>query len=225
MRIVEWALPPWFASSEILIQLVFAFVTLFIAYYSYKVYKLSSQQPSLLYGLGFLGVSVSYFVQAILNFFVLRGVQSDQIIQAVTAGAMDHVIPLSVVAVVLHMILMTASFGLLAYVTLKSRGVKPLLLIWSLSFAALLFADKFTIAFYLICAILLLYITAQYYQRLDKYRTLSSLQVFLGFGMILLGMAQIGLALTFNLLYITGHFVALVGYLLLLWSLFRVVEG
>ena len=223
MKVVACPIPEWFAGSEILIQIIFAIVTFFVAYYSYKAYQVSRSRSVKFFGIGFLGISIAYLVQAALNFMVLQGVHSTDIARVATAGAVNQMIPLSVVAVFTHMIIMTASLGLLAYVTLKSKGVKPLLLVWSLSIAALLLSQNFSIAFYVIASILLLFMTAQHYQRLEKAKNMTSLIVFLGFGLVFLGMLQIAFATSLNLLYISGHIILLFGYLLLLWSLLRVV--
>ena len=99
-----------------------------------------------------------------------------------------------------------------------------LLLIYSLSFVALLFSTNPLLVYYLLTSIFLLFISAQHYQRHDDVRSYSTLYVFLGFGMLFLGNAQLALSTSFGLLYISGLIVLLIGYLLLLGSLVRVVK-
>ena len=223
MQIITCSTPLWFGISEIIIQLIFALVTFFVAFFAYKVYKISRQKPSLLFGLGFIAVSFAYFIAAIFNYLLLMGVRTIHILP--NAGIIaHHMMQLSVLVVALHMLSMISGLALLAYVTLKERGVKVFLLILSTSLVGLVMSASLGVTFYVITSIFLLFITAQYFQRHARKPTTSTLMIFLGFGMLFLGNIQLAFATNLSLLYISGHFISLFGYLLLLASLLRVTR-
>ena len=216
--------PAWFHTADLLIQFLFAVVTILIAFYSFRVYKITKTRYPFLFGVGFLAVSLAYLTQAFLDLLIRLSVSSADIMGVMSGATTQVTFQLSALATLAHIILMVGGLGLLSYVTLKERGVKPLLLILSLSFVALLFAANYTLAFYLITSIFLLFMTAQYYQRHEKMRNIRSLYIFLGFALLFLGNLLLALAPVLISMYVVGHIVSLAGYVLLLASLLRVVR-
>ncbi len=223
MQLIACSAPVWFGASKIIMQLIFSLVTFFIALFAYKVYKISRQRSSLLFGLAFVSVSFAYFIEAVFNYFLLSGVQSMRLLSSVGLS-MRTTFQLSFIAVGLHTILMILGLTLLSYVTLKERGIKIFLLLFLLSLTALIMSTHLGITFYTITSIYLLFITLQYYQHHTQKPSLNSLLIFLSFGLLFLGNLQLAFATTLNWLYLAGHFISLVGYLLLLASFFRVVR-
>ena len=205
-------------------QVVFALVTLGVAYYAYRVHRLSRQRSPLLFGMAFLGVSGAYFVQALFNYLLLIGIRTQHIMGTSNPNVVNGAFQLSVFAVYLHMILMIAGVSLLAYVTLKERGAKIYLLLLFISMVGLFLTFHPSLLFYLIISIFLAFITAQHYQRHMKRPNKNTLLVFLGFGMVFLGTVQLAFATALSALYVSGHFIVLLGYLVLLASLLRIVR-
>lgn len=225
MQIASCTVLPWFRGPEFLIELVFALITLIIAFYAFKVYKLSRQRSIMLFGTGFFFVGLSYLIQAVLNLLIFRNITTHDLLRVASGSAVvQSTMQLSILATISHIAFMMLGLIFLAYVTLKERGIKILLLLFSISFVALIFSNNPLLVFYLLTSIYLLFITAQHYQRHSEVRNFSSLYVFLGFALLFLGNAQLALSTSFGLLYLTGLIVLLFGYLLLLASLVRVVK-
>lgn len=224
MKIISCHVPFWFLGSEIIIQVLFALVTLAIAYYAYRVHRITRQRSSLLFGGAFLGISGAYFVQALFNYLLLIGVRTPDIIRLTNGSSVAATMQLSIFAVFLHMLLMLVGVSLLAYVTLKERGAKIYILLLLLSIIAVLFTVEVSLVYFLIVSIFLAFITAQHYQRHLKKPSKNTLYVFLGFGMVFLGTVQLAFATTLSALYISGHFIAMIGYIVLLASLLRIVK-
>ena len=67
MQIASCPSLPWFSGPEFAIELVFAFITLIIGFYAYKMFTLSRQKSILLFGIGFLSVSASLKNQDIIS--------------------------------------------------------------------------------------------------------------------------------------------------------------
>ena len=224
MEILNVDAPFWFSQCEIGIQLIFALVTLLVAIYAYRVYRIARQKNSFYFGAGFLSISLAYFIQAIFNFLLLRNVQTCDVLSFVSGHQVQSNLTLSVIVVFLHMLFMVIGFSILSYLTLKEKNIKSFYLIFALSIAALVFAANMSVMFYVLLTIILAFIAIQYGIRFNKKPTADSFIVFLGFGMVFLGMIQLALATTLSALYISGHVVALAGYTLLLINLMRVVR-
>lgn len=224
MRIINVDAPLWFIQSEIGIQLIFAIVTLLVAFYAYRVYRIARQENSFYLGAGFLSISIAYFIQAFFNFLLLRQVTTCGFLSFMAGHQVQSTMTLSVLVVFLHMLFMVAGFSVLSYITLKERNIKSFYLILILSVASLIFAGNMSVMFYVLLTIMLAFITIQYGLRFNKKPTIDTFIVFLGFGIVFLGKIQLALASALSALYISGHIVTLAGYLLLLINLMRVVK-
>ncbi|MGM5481333.1 MAG: hypothetical protein ACQESE_02885 [Nanobdellota archaeon] len=224
MKFVTCHIPNWFTISEIGIQALFVLVTLLIAYNAYKVHKISGQRASFLYGLGFLGLAVGYFMQALLHIFIVAGVSSQDIVAMASQRAAETTtIQLSALPTIVGMAATLAGLATIAYVTLKEKNLKVLGLLIVLSMVAII-TPYYPVTYHLAASIFLAFITLQYFRRHEKKRNANSMAVYLGFGFILLGTLQLALSDVMSTFYILGHFVALIGYLFLLWSLMKVVS-
>lgn len=224
MKILNVDAPLWFIQSEIGIQLLFFVVTLLVALYSYRVYRIARQKNSFYFAAGFLSISVAYLIQSIFNFLLLRSVHTTDVLSFMAGHEVQSNLVLSVFIVFFHMVFMVTGFSILSYLTLKQRNIKSFWLMVLLSVSGLLFAADMSLIFYVIIAILLSFITIQYKKRFTKKPNPDTFMVFLSFGMIFLGSIQLALSSTLSALYISGHIVTLAGYLLLLVNLMRVVK-
>ena len=64
-------IPSWFFGYGVILELAFAVITLAVSLYSFKIYRMSDQEQSRLFGISFLLFSISYFIQSALNFAIL----------------------------------------------------------------------------------------------------------------------------------------------------------
>ena len=79
--------PRWFLGFDAFLEILFIFITLAIALYSFKVYRFSGARRYIWWGFGFLSISVGYAVTAFANYYLFA-----RIIQTVTSpvpGAID----------------------------------------------------------------------------------------------------------------------------------------
>lgn len=222
MKLLDFASPGWFNTSEIILYLIFALVTFFIAYRAYKIYKLSGSRSTAIFGLAFLGLGASYFLQSILALLILNNVTFTNLSNSV---ASNSVFTLSMLATMIHMAAFSLALILLSYVTLKERGTKIFLLLSSITVIAMLFAKQQGMVFFLTTCIFLLFITAQYVQRFIKKPSKAKLLISAGFGMFFLGQLFLTLTYAINSLYILGLLIMLAGFLFLLSSLFEIKNG
>ncbi|MGM5480535.1 MAG: hypothetical protein ACQESC_03685 [Nanobdellota archaeon] len=216
--------PSWFSIIEIIIQLLFVTVTFLIASTSYRIYRICKQKTTLLYGLGFLGVGIGYLMQAVLHLFLLINISSKDILSlAPIEAAKNSAIQLSTIPTVLGMTATTIGLALIAFVALKQKDSKVLGIFIILGLIGIT-TPLYHIIYPLIASVFLGFITLQYYKLHEQRKTTQSMIVYSGFGFILLGMLLHTLAKYSSAFYISGHIVALAGFVLLLWSLIKVVK-
>ena len=216
--------PSWFMSSGILMELVFALVTIMISVYAYKIYKITKQRNTFLFGGAFFSIALAYFVQASLNFLISLKINSKDLIQSIAPSVHNAGIQLSILAVFLHIFFMITGLVLLSYVTLKERNHQTFALLMIISFLGLLFAHPIILFFEILSSMFLLFITIQYYQRHSIKGTSNTLMIYLSFGMLFLGTLQLAGSSIINTFYFLGHLTSFIGYLLLLINFWRVVK-
>lgn len=224
MDLIALGIPSWFTASGIATEYVFGLVTLLIAFYAYRIYKLTHQRYTGLFTLSFISISIAYFIQATLNLLIVVGVRSHDLVGAVAPTVQQFTFPLSVIAVSMHMLFMIGGLALLAYVTLKEANAPVYALFIVLSFIGLLTTSVLILTFYLLTSTYLLFITLQHYRKHKKQRTMNSLLIYFGFASIFLGNFQLALSMFLGIFYLFGHMTVLIGYFLLLASLLRVVK-
>lgn len=220
MEFIVNTIPQWFANSGIILEIVFAIVTLMIAAYAYKIYKISKQRYILLFGLSFFSITIAYFIQAIINFLIQRSISSRDILSSIIPNHIP-LIQLSVLAIGIHILFMIAGWALLAYVSLHEKNLRIFFLLTTISFIGLLFASNTILIYYLLASAFLGFITYQHYKKHNIQRNYNSMRIFFGFGLIFLGNIQLA-ASTFSIIfYFLGHITVLVGYILLLINLIK----
>lgn len=224
MKLLDFATPDWFSRPEMLMYLLFAVVTALIFYKAYKAYVLTKNNKIAYFGIAFLGLSLGYFLQALLHFLVLQRVSTTDLLgTAIIHGGPSTSLSLSYIATMIHMATLVAALVILTFVTLrKERGLKIFLLLLSLSFLTMILSSSKGLAFFLLTGVLLLFITAQHIQRYLKKPTRSTYFISSGFALLFLGQILLALTYTFASFCFVGHMVTLGGYILLLMSLLQI---
>ncbi len=222
MELLVADMPWWFTFSGIFADFVFAFTALFISLAAYRVYRFTKQRSTAFFTIAFASMSLAYFVQAILHIFVLLGLRQAQMYA--NLGAAISSFQLSVLAVSFYIFFMIAGVSLLAYICLREKRPETFALFLLVSLVGLIFTSYLMLTFYLLTTIFLSFIAYFYYQRHLQRKTTSSLLIFLGFSLLLLGHFQLAISSLSGWFYLSGQFTALAGYISLLWSLLRVVR-
>lgn len=221
MKLLDFATPHWFVTPQMLMYVLFAFVTLFIAYKAYKVYTMTKNEKIAYFGVAFLGLGVSYVLQALIYLFVMENVSTVDLIGH--THSVVSLISLSYVATMIHMATLLLALVILAFVTLKKeRGIKIFSLIFSLTFLTFILSSLKGFAFFLLSGVLLLFISAQYIQRYLKKPTRTTYYISAGFSLLFLGQLLLALTYVFSSFCFFGHLIILGGYVLLLMSLLKI---
>lgn len=211
--------PHWFAGYNAILEMMFFVITLLVGAYALKVYQLSGQRQSKLFGISFLLISAAYFVQSILNFAASYSMAEGCSMQSMTA-----VHSLSNFGIYAHMILFMTGLITLAYMTLKIKGIKAYGLFLAAILAVLLLSSNKLYFFYALSSILLIYISFYYLRNYLKSRKISALIIFAAFLFLLFGKIHFIFSIDHGTFYVAGHLLEFVAYTLILINLVTAIR-
>ncbi len=212
--------PSWFFGYNIILEFVFALITLFVSIYAFKVYRLSAQRTALHFGIGFGCFSLAYLLQSALNFSILLKV-NQSMCPMVKANLISY---LDQIGLLFYVFLFTAGLLALAALSLKIKNTEIFSLLSVITFVALIFSSNKLFLFYLLSSILLVYITFYYLRQYLKHRQKSSLLVVSAFAFLLFGRIHFIFALDHGTYYVIGHLLELVAYGLIFINLYGIIR-
>jgi hypothetical protein len=212
--------PQWFMGLDGMVQLVVAIIALILGLYAFKIYRLSGKKRSLHFGLGFLFISISYLVWAVLNMAVISNA-SRILCKETHICIIDILIDVSVY---IYMLLFMIGLLLLTYSILKRKSIETYSLLFVIIILVLLFSKKVLFFFYLLSTILLLYLV---FHHLRNYFTHKNPKVLIaGSAFFLLSIASLefifGLTDGFN--YTAGNILTLAAFLLIIYNFLLVLK-
>ena len=215
-----YLVPKWFFGYDVILELAFAVITLIVSIYAFKIYKLSGQRQSKLFGIAFLFISVSYFIQSFLNFTIISKLNQN----ICTILKINSVNVLNSIGLYAYSLFFIAGLITLAYMTLGVKSAK----IYSLSIiviiSSLLLTSNELYLFYFLSSVLLAYIFAHYFVNYLNNKKLNTLLVLIAFAFLLFGNIHFIFSVNHGLYYAIGHFLELVAYMLILVNLVLVVK-
>jgi hypothetical protein len=207
--------PSWFFQQSIFFELAFAVITLVVALYSFKIYKLSKEKSIMLFGAAFLLFSFSYFVQSALNVGILYELSKNvDVLQKAS-----QVVNLGLNALYTHMIFMIAGLTLITFITLKTKSPRIFLLLLSMSLLPIYLSKDPIHTFFVISSTYLIFITYSYLKNYVENKKKSTLLVFLAFLLLFLSDIHFIFAINHHIFYVIGHFLELVAYIFILVNL------
>jgi hypothetical protein len=213
-------IPEWFFAYGLVFGLAFAIITLAVSLYSFKIYRLSGQRQSKLFGTAFLFFSISYFIEFFLNLSIVSEL-NEKIISLID---FQNIITLTNLSIVIHMILFTLGLVTLFYMILnvKNKWIYSGLMLASVLF--LLFSANKIIYFFIISSLLLIIISIYYFQHSIKHKNSKSIPIVLAFFFLLVGHIHFIFSINYEIEYVLGSFLELAAYILVLVNLLRVLK-
>lgn len=208
-----YVLPRWFSQFAIGMEFFFAILTLTIAYFAFKAYRITDQREPRLFSTGFLMISVSYLVWAFVNLYVINEIKTDLISFEVNKIALYGLIGLYA-----YMFLFVGGLVTLVYMTFKTRNVRLYSLILALSFAVIVSSANNFATFRLAASLLSLFVGLYYYNCYKDNLNKKTLLIMLSFFFLFLSSADFIFASIGQANYMLGHGLEFVAYALLLVS-------
>ncbi|MBI3027360.1 hypothetical protein HYY70_04550 [Candidatus Woesearchaeota archaeon] len=211
--------PHWFLGYNIFLELLFFIVTLMVGVYALRIYQLSGQGQSKLFGISFLFISAAYLIQSILNF-----ASSYSMAEGCNMQSMKSMHALGSLGIYTHIILFIAGLVTLAYMALKIKSIGAYLLFLVISLGVILVSSNPLYLFYTLSSILLIYTSFYYLRNYLQSRRVNSLIVLIAFLFLLFGKIHFIFSINHGAYYVAGHFLELVAYSLIFINLLTIIK-
>jgi len=212
--------PNWFFQYSIMFEIAFAIITLFVALYSFRVYKLSKEKNTMLFGVAFLFLSISYFVQSALNIGILYELSKNIDI----LSKVSEVINLGLNALYTHIVFTIIALTILVFITLKTKSLRIFLILLFISILPIYLGKDPLYSFYVISSTYLIFINYHYLKRYIEKRHIHNLIVFIAFMLLFLSDLHFIFSINHQIFYVLGHYFELATYILLLINLIWVLK-
>ena len=163
--------PNWFLGYGLIFELAFAVITLAVSLYSFRIYKLSGQKQSKLFGTAFLLFSLSYFIQLFINIGIIF-----ELNEVMTLLEFQDILTLNSLAIFSHMVFFTLGLVTLAYMILNLKNKWVYIGFMALSMLFIFFsADR--ISFFYVLSSLLLIVISVYYLKRTVFNTVTPVEI------------------------------------------------
>lgn len=212
--------PSWFYGYDIAFELVFAIISLVIAVFAFRIFKASEQRFVKYFGVAFLFISASYFLQSIFNSLAISKLNQN------ICGMikLSSVVLFDAIGLYLHMLFFLLGIIIILYIALKLKGKLILFLIIAVTLASRIFSSNPSLTYYLLSSIYLAIITWHYVTNFLEYRQTKNLFVALAFLFLFFGSFHFFFSVNHELFYVIGHFLELIAYILILANFYLVLK-
>ena len=201
-------------------EVLFAVVTLLIAFFAIKIYKLTRVDSYKLFGLGFIFIACAYLFKSLVNLFLFL----EYVRPGAIASKLTDISTLFGYSIIVHIILMVLALLLLFNLVLKIKNRTVFLVLMILTFFPLVLTSMHYSIFYALASLFLVVLFAYYFRNYLKVRKKSALMVALGFGFIFLAHFLYIFIEYRNLYFVLGHISEFIGYLVLLIGFIKVLR-
>jgi len=209
--------PSWFQGYDILLEFLFAIVSLTVGIFSYKIYLKVKKENVKFFSFAFLLISLSYFIQTIFNYLVYSSI-NEGICCMIEISNINYYENL---AVMVHMFFMTIGLAMLLYTTFKEEK-RRLLLLFILMPLLIIFSFDSLYLFYLISSIYLGFISWNYIVNFIKNKKYNTLLVAIAFLFLFFGSFHFLIAVNHEIYYVIGLILELLAYLFILFNLYSI---
>ena len=213
-------IPDWFFNYGLIFEFAFAIITLAVSLYSFRVYRLSEQKKSRTFGIAFLFISISYFIQSFINLAIINELNN----KVLSIIEFRNLIALDNMAIFLHMIFFI--FGLVTLIYMILGGKNRLMYLISLIVSSMfLFASANKIFFfYIFSSLLLIFILSHYFNNHIKNKNNKTLFTLIAFSFLLIGHLSFIFLFHNTIYYVIGNSLEFIAYALILINLLRVIR-
>jgi len=203
---------------DVLLEIIFVIITLFLAWYANKIYRISGQEQTKYLSIGFLFIGLSYLLLSIFNFLIIA-----HLLESLSKVVhLKKILFLNTLGLYLHMFFMTIGFTSITYMTFKIKKIQVFILLSLISIIAILMNKNPLNTFFLISLLFLSLITYHFMKNCKKRKNLKSLTIGLAFLFILLSRLDFLFMARNGIFYTMGHILEAIAYLLILYNFYLV---
>lgn len=212
--------PRWFFGYDIALEILFGIITLFVALYSFKMYRLSAQRESRILGIGFLCMSLGYFSWSFFNLYL-----SSYLSHSIGPISLTSLSLAGSVAVYAYVAFFVVGCATLAYMTLPVRSDRVYVTLLTLSLLIIVFANQKALAFYFVSSYFLLLVLFHFFKTYYQYRHSGAFLMFVAFTFIFLGNVDFIFATLHEVHYFVGHVLHFIGYTITIITLLLLLRS
>ena len=207
-----------FQRVDFIFDMIFVLVTLLVTLRGFRAYRFFKDEKYWLHSMGFLFLFASYLILAITRYRIYT---TDVNLENAFLKLLE-IRNMQAAGFALHALffLVGLAFLLILYIQIYDKTTRLLLTI--LVFFSAMLSTFIPSMFYVLIAILLLFIIVKLYTHHIKRKQLSSLFVLIGFIMIFIGEAVLGAVLIIPTVFEISRFVTVIGYGCIITSQFLV---
>ncbi len=207
-----YIIPQWFFGYTIFLGILFSIITLIVGIYALKIYKLSFQRQSKIFGIGFILISISYLIRTVLTIVLFSKIKTN-VISLSTFNLW------SIIGLYSHSILFIIGLLTIIYMTTGVKSLRLYSLFIILLIISLIF-HPFRLEFFeLLSSVLFLYIIYHYLKVYIKNRQIKNLTILIAFILLLLTHIDLIFSVTHGNYYVVADIISLVSYLIILINL------
>ncbi len=210
--------PEWFFGYDVILELLFAIVTLMVSLFAFRMYKATDQDQIRLFGISFSFISVSYFIQSVFNYLMISKANEN----ICNAFKIRSIVLFDTAGLHTHILFMTAGLILLVYMAFKIDDIRVLWLMVLLTLLGIFLNQDIQYMFFLFSTIYLIYLSWHFIKNYLRNRQSKTLLVAIAFVFLLFGMFHFLFSVDHRLFYVVGHLLELVAYLMLLLNFYLV---
>jgi hypothetical protein len=216
--VLAYLSPSWFIGYDVVLESLFAIVSLVVSIFSYRLYRDTDQRLLKYFSLSFGLIAISYLIQSALNFLIVNKLSENvsRMAKFQTVNALNEV------GVMVHMFFMTLGLSILLYTTLKDKRLRTLWILMLTPMACIFVSTNTMLVFYTISSIYLAFISWHYLMHYLDNKQARTLLVALAFAFLLFGSFHYLTTVNHQLFYAIGHILELFAYLLILLNLYLV---
>ena len=200
-------------------EILFGIITLFIALVAFSCYNTIKENSIRRFGTGFLLISLSYLIWALINMILLKNTGTGYMI-LISEG-----LPFTYISsIYLHMFLFTAGLITLAYTNFKIEKGEVYYLLLGLGLLVIASSFNKLLTFRILSVFLLIFITYTYFIEWTKNKNKKTLIILTSFALLLLSNIDLIFSNAFYLSFVINHIIELCAYGIMLIGLIRTLK-
>ncbi|PIN91228.1 hypothetical protein COU61_02365 [Candidatus Pacearchaeota archaeon CG10_big_fil_rev_8_21_14_0_10_35_13] len=207
-------MPEWFLNLSLIFQLLLTIISLGIGIVSLRINSYCKSREYKLFGAGFILIALSYVFWTGLNLFVLTRIR-----EGVEALELTTIATIGAVMLYTYFLLFIIGLITLTYLNLDIKGIRAYLLLVALGILPVILSTEKALAFFIITALLILFMTTHYLRVYQKKKTVNRLMTLSAFALLFISRIDYFYSNTNHIHYVLGHSIEIIAYLLLLINL------
>jgi hypothetical protein len=210
--------PPWFFRYDVALELLFAVIALMVSIFAFKIYKVTNQNQIKLFGISFSLISISYFIQSIFNYLIISKAKENiyMIFKIQSIAWFDSM------GLYAHIIFMTIGLAVLAYMTFRTKKIRILWLIITMSLLGIFLSVNPFYTFFLFSTIYLVFLSWHFITNYLQNKQWKTLLIVVAFLFMLFGSVHFLVSVNHQLFYVIGQILELFAYSLIFINFYLV---